>query len=322
MEKYLEIAYNRYIENKERREVEHMLKYYVDKDTGYKYKFLQDELVKAYKDAYVKMNEETEITKKDFNELLGKRVLLGVETIRKHMSKAKTPKCIADICKYGEALANDERAFLILSEVEEAFSAEIKEVLEYKDFPLNCVRATKSNLIRIFEEYAASDGFCKVQTEKEVLIYYRRKIDMVEAMVYQMFDRPKLTKVLLDIIMDLRKFICASEIPGLPKTWLEINPNLRFYAAGFEILEQNPKLYDEFKQGKQKWKLDYFPEFDEVEKKQRYFEERDQYFIKKYNESKEKNFHYNEVDFYQEELLKAINDYFETAVKEVLNSGM
>lgn len=285
-----------------------MKKIYRDTKTNYDYSFNHDKLIVAY-DAYIKQHK---ITKKNLNKYLAEQVKVGEEAVRKHISKKNTPSSIEQIYDYGVFLERNRYAFLSLRENEESFYEKTQDVLSQKDFVERCIQAVRAGIISILAEYAASDCFNNKEGIKDsnILIYYRKKVDDVETMIYQIYKNHSLVKGLLEITTSLKRFVCSSEVPGVPIEWYEINPNLKYYTASFSFLMDN---HEEYEIVRKKYKLDYYPSIEELNECREYFEN-----LKVENSNY--NYHYNDDDFYQRELINTIDLLFREKIEKLVDT--
>jgi len=177
-------------------------------------------------------------------------------------------------------------------------------ILSYTNFTEKCVQAVYSNLIALISEYAESHCFTQAPDNSDSLLYYRRKIDKIESMIHQIHDNPYLVSDLLLVTRAIKRMICTCDFPGVPSGWYKINPNLRFYSASFKILIESPEIYEQIKNGSLPFYLDYYPERSEIPLYHKYFSK-----MNKTNE--DSNYHYDEDDFFQIELIETIKIIFE-----------
>ena len=278
-----------------------MKKIYTDKKTGLNYFFNQEKLVQSYK----KYIDKHKIKKGELNGTLSTLFALSEESVRKHVSNKNSPSLIDQIYDYGCFFEGDRYFFLDLYETEESLYEKVEGILLQNDFAKKCVQAVKSRLITIVSEYTAS--YCynqKITLEPDLLIHYRKRIDELEVMIFQLYKKEQLVNDLLHITTIIKKFVCSGEYPGAIKELYDINPNLRFYSPAFELMLNDANA---FKFAFDNKILDYYP----TEKdKNEYLE----YFTTLEEDNKKNNFHYNIEDFFQRELIKTINLWFETKI--------
>lgn len=178
-----------------------------------------------------------------------------------------------------------------------------QNILSYANFTEKCVQAVYSNLIALISEYAESNCFNEAPDNTDSLLHFRRKIDKIESMIHQIHDNRHLVSDLLSVTRAIKRMICTCDFPGVPSCWYKINPNLRFYSASFKILIDSPEIYEQIKNGFLPISLDYYPEHAEIPLYREYFS--------KMNKANEKsNYHYDENDFFQIELIETIKLIF------------
>lgn len=291
-----------------------MEKIYKEPDTNYLFTFSSDELKKSFYAFLIKNNKDSgnRLTKEKLYYKLAKKLYISPEAIRKHISGNNTPNDIKIIYGYGEFLENGNRyAFLKLRETDITFNEKAQNILSYENFAKKCVKAVYSALIKVISEYSASDCFNRTPDNSDALLYYRRKIDKIEAMIQQLHGHNELVDKMLSVTRAIKKKICTCDFPGVPKSWYKINPNLRFYTAGFEIMALSPDFYEKLKNRETWIWLDYYPEESEMELCYEYFAEL-------HKESEENNYHYNTDDFFQQELINTVKIIFETDIDPLL----
>lgn len=275
-----------------------MKKIYTDSKTKFSFVFEQDKLTSAYQ----KYIENHKITKKELNEILGRKLFISEESVRKHISKQNTPSSIEQIFAYGDFFEGDRYVFLELRETEESFYEKAQDILSQSCFVERCIQAVRSGVINILAEYAASNCFNqKNAIDSDMVVYYRKKVDALEIMIMQIHKNEVLVKSLFDITTIIKKFVCAGEYPGITKEWYEINPNLRFYSPAFDLMINNPETFDK---AVSNGILDYYPSKEE---KNEYLE----YFTRFEKDNQKNNYHYNVNDYFQRELIKTISILFD-----------
>lgn len=247
------------------------------------------------------------LTKEELYSKLGSKLYISPEAVRKHISGNNTPNDIKIIYGYGEFLENGNRyAFLKLHETDITFNEKSQNILAYDNFAEKCVKAVYSALIKVISEYSASNCFNRTPDDSDALLYYRRKIDKIESMIQQLHGHNDLANKMLEVTYAIKRMICTCDFPGVPNSWYQINPNLRFYTTEFAVITEAPECYKMLKtkgilMGNQ-------PNSQEIELCY-------EYFSKLYKESEENNFHYNINDFFQQELINTIKIIFEQDIR-------
>lgn len=275
-----------------------MKKTYTDSKTKFSFVFEQNKLINAYQ----KYIENHKITKKELNEILGRKLFISEESVRKHISKQNAPSSIEQIFAYGDFFEGDRYTFLELRETEESFYEKAQDILSQSDFVERCIQVIRSGVINILTEYAASNCFNQKNViDSDVVIYYRKKVDALETTIMQIHKNEAIVKSLFDITTKIKKFVCAGEYPGITKEWYEINPNLRFYSPAFDLMINNQEVFDK---AVVNGILDYYPSKEE---KSEYLE----YFARLEKDNQKNNYHYNVNDYFQRELIKTISVLFD-----------
>ena len=282
-----------------------MLKTYNDPETKLTYVFDRDRLT----DSYMKYAKNKNIKKTELYRILGDKINLSEEAVRKHIQKMNYPSLIEQIYGYGDFLEGDRYAFLSIKEPEESFYEKADDVLSQKDFVERCVQAVRASVVSIISEYAASDCFnSKYKIDEDILVYYRKKVDAVEVMIKMIHKNHNLVDELLKITTSLKNFVCACERPGVPDDWYETNPHLRFYSPSFDLMINDP---ESFKKAAKCGILDYYPSFEEKNDCIKYFDELEKDNLKH-------NYHYNESDYYQHELINTIDLLFKKRIEVLI----
>ena len=81
--------------------------------------------------------------------------------------------------------------------------------------------------------------------------YYDRCLDEIQKKIRVEFlgEESATKEELLQLVEETRIFIKRCEIPGVVDSWLDVNPNLRYNDAVFEIMETDYSLYEQSKSG-------------------------------------------------------------------------
>lgn len=200
-------------------------------------------------------------------------------------------------------MTNSIFTFTELKESSGPFTTPKSDVLAYHNINDCCIKAIHTELIQLLSTYAASDGFHAAPDGSNPLLYYRRKVDRIESIIHQIYNNDTLVNTLMDVTRAIKYLICSSDFPGIPNNWFSINPNLRFYTAGFTVFFDAPEMYERIKNCELSITLDYYPNLLEITECYHYFKE-----LK--NESDNNNYRYNITDFFQQELIRTIKMIF------------
>lgn len=190
-----------------------------------------------------------------------------------------------------------------------AITCNSQSILNYADFPQKCVQAVYANLIALISEYAESNCFTEAPDGSEPPFYFRRKIDKIEAMIHQIYNRPELVSKMLEVTTAIKRMICLYDFPGVPISWYEINPNLKYYSAAFKIMLDDPKLYKRMQKGESPLSLEIYPDRSELPL---YIE----YLSTRNRNNKDNGYRYKENDFFQAELIETVKTIFENIFDE------
>lgn len=87
-------------------------------------------------------------------------------------------------------------------------------------------------------------------------------------------DKPIVRKRLYELIDEVDYIVNSCEVPGVPDSWLEINPNIKYFDCVYDIIEENPEMYNQIKFGdfnNLKRRFRFFPSVREIIARQEYF---------------------------------------------------
>lgn len=259
----------------------------------------QDMLYDSYK-KYIKSND---ITKSELNQVLASTANISEESVRKHITGKNFPNDINIVYAYGNLLEGNRYAFLTLVENDQFESSQSHQsVISLNDFVNGYIQAIKAGIVNIIAEYASSKCFnTKKVTDTDILEYYRKKIDTIEIIIAQIHGHQEIVEKLLDITTAVKRFICSSELPGVPESWFAVNPNLRYYSAEFDLAKHHKPAYLIAERNNM---IAYKPKEDELVSYMKYFND-----LKEANNRY--NYHYDDNDYYQHELIKTVKLLFE-----------
>lgn len=222
--------------------------------------------------------------------------LLQKFTITKQDSKERRhPIDINECKKLGLYLCDDEYVFL--------------RQMKYEGLYEKIYRM----LYDIFSLYDTSNCFNEIprSVKVEEENYFSKLLDQVQKEIDCEIGREneEIRNQLNDIVRASRIFVQSYSVPGVVESWLEINPNLRYYDPIFQIVESNPQLYEEITQGKYggiQFRFKIAPEELLVEVKARRA-----YFEKLNDDNRKHNFQFTEERYFQDELLETLKRLFE-----------
>ncbi len=269
------------------------MKTYIDEHTESIFEFDQRKLVESYKN----YAQSQKITQSELNQRLAKSLKISDESIRKHIAGKNYPNDILTVYGYGRFLEHDRYAFLTLSKTKQI-------LVSQEDFLNDCIQTIQAGIIAILYEYASTHCFVnnkKHVADSDMLVHYRRRIDSIEINILQIHGHENIVRKLFDITTAVKQFICSCEIPGVPERWYEVNPALRYYSAEFDLAINHKPAYLTAEKNNM---IVYKPKEDELVSYNRYFND-----LKEDNNRY--NYHYDDNDYYQHELIKTVKLLFE-----------
>lgn len=159
-------------------------------------------------------------------------------------------------------------------------------------------------LLEIVYQYKSSQAYNYLpRTKEEGWEYYEGKFKEICANLDSMVELDEETyEKARNLIVEIHSF--ASQccyVDALPKRYLSFNPNLRYYIPAYEILENSSM--ECFAKCVAEGRLKYVPTYEEIKKRDTYFEEKE-------FESKELNLQYDEEDYFMEDVAKALRTAF------------
>ena len=214
-----------------------MEKIYKEPNTNFVFTFNSQELKKSFYAFLLRNSKDCgkRLTKDELYNKLGKKLYISPEAVRKHISGNNAPNDIKIIYGYGEFLESGNRyAFLKLHETDITFNEKAQDILAYDNFSEKCVKAVYSALIKVVSEYSASDCFNQTPDNSDALIYYRCKMDSIEAMIQQLHGHDDLAKEMLSVTNAIKKKICTCEFPGVPRSWYKIEKQETDQEGGYK----------------------------------------------------------------------------------------
>lgn len=167
------------------------------------------------------------------------------------------------------------------------------------------VREIYSDIIKLLSEYSSSQCYNNAPDGSDPLVYYRGRVDEIEVKVNQIYGNSALVKFLLFIIRPLKDGICQCNL--VLKRWFSVNPNLRFYAAPFDVMIESPETYRKIIKGESCITLDFYPDYEDLIEYCRYFR-------RIYHQNKENNYHYTKEELFQKEMILAATILFNVFV--------
>jgi hypothetical protein len=214
--------------------------------------------------------------------------------------KYRNPSDINIIKRLGKFLNNDEYAFLVPCKIENGL-----------DFIQQDVKEIYEMFYELFAIYDVSECFNhlpnKTKDEEDISLYYMKLVDDIEKSINTkyLFLPDEIKVILIKILKETRIFVSSYSVPGVVDSWIEINPQIKYFDPVFDIIESDPDVYNRIKTGQSFVNFRFIPTEDDIEQRKLYFE--------KVNEENEKcNFRYSEERMFQNELLETLTAVFKS----------
>lgn len=203
--------------------------------------------------------------------------------------------------KLGLALAENEMEFLVPISLESI--QKIANLLKNQD-DINETNEIHNQLNKVLGLLELSCYFNYIpNTEEDGEAYFSKLIADIRQDVDKTFgNKSRIGEKLYELINEVEFIINSCECPGVPESWIELNPNIRYFDCVFDIIEESPELYNQIKiqylMGNP-IHFKFFPLEQEIMARQKYFEEKRQKYPTRTIEG-----------FYQDELIKTLNMRF------------
>ena len=144
------------------------------------------------------------------------------------------------IKQMGFALKNDEYAFLLpinSKSFENLISSyEVDNVFE----GVNKVYSRLNNLLYQLES-SCFYNFAP-NPEKDAQIYYNNELQKIRQTAdNECFGNTEIREKLHEIINEVEHIIFSYSMPGVPNSWLEINPNIKYFDCVYDFMRAKPR---------------------------------------------------------------------------------
>ncbi len=106
------------------------------------------------------------------------------------------------------------------------------------------------------------------------------------------------------ILLETEFFLRRYEQPGVVPRWKELNPNLIFFECAFELMENDPELYEKFRRGLVPFYLECYPDEKMMAQRKDYFKAAQERFALEGRE-------YDKDLVFQEELCRTLELVFQ-----------
>ncbi len=225
--------------------------------------------------------------------------------------KKKTDKAITiETAKaLGKALCNGD-PYGLLIKIEPSNVMMIMKQAEqmWGTSDVNYIYGLMNNLL--YELESSSYYSYKPGTTEDGFEHYDMMLQNIRNEIDSRFWNKKEVREKLYHLVDEEEMLIKSySQPGAPERWMLANPRLRYFDCVFEIMEENPELYENIKAGAmttgwgQAISFNFYPTKQECEERREYFKE----LITK---DRMQNSQYSWDRFYQNELINAFSIVF------------
>ena len=147
-------------------------------------------------------------------------------------------------------------------------------------------------------------------TEEDGEAYFSKLMIDIKKDVDRVFgDKQTVRKRLYELIDEVDFIVNSCEVPGVPDSWLELNPNINYFDCVYDIIEENPELYNRIKVGdfsNLQRPFRFIPSISDITARQDYF-----------NEKRKKYPTRTEERLYQDELVETLNMRFNECIDTI-----
>ncbi len=287
-----------------------------DKRTGHRYWFD----IEAYKDA---RDFPTPLSTRDICTKLKLNTEIEVVSDEAFMKQVRRFNNYVDDCKNGVfgdvdfiknlglALTGNEMEFLIPITVD-SFSQIANRIRNQTN--IEGANAIYKKLNQVLYLLELSCYFYYIPNSKEdgeeyfskMMLNIRKDVDEVFG------DMPQARRTMYELIDEVDYILNTCEVPGVVDKWLEINPRLNYFDCVYEVITEEPLMYERIKYGDLKdikRRFKFFPSITEVLERDKYFEEKHRMFPTRSNDR-----------LYQDELVETLNMRFNECMGVIKNN--
>lgn len=299
--------------SKEARILEMLKVVYEDKKTGRKYWFDSD-AYKCSRDFPKRLSTRDICTKLELNTDIE---VVSDEAVMKQIRRfnnyvdgcGNALKGDVDFIKdLGLALEDNEMAFLVPITMEsfEHIANTIRDKINFGD--VNKIYDQLNNVLYMLE---LSCFFYYVPMSKEdgeeyfsrIMLDIRKDVDRLFG------DNPGVRNKLYELIDEVDFIVNSCEVPGVPESWIELNPRINYFDCVYEVVEDNYELYQRIKYGDlrdMQKKFRFFPSIKEIMARQEYMCDKKKKYPTRMDER-----------LYQDELVETLNIRFNKCLSEI-----
>lgn len=145
------------------------------------------------------------------------------------------------------------------------------------------LRQIHDRLQGLLGEYTATNCFNDVPegaSDPDGLAYALRRLGEIRAEAAPLARCPEVTERLERILDETEFFLRQYEQPGVVTRWRKLNPHIEFFDCAFDILEDEPELFEQIRTGQTSpIDLACYPAPEELEERARYFAAVEQRFV-------------------------------------------
>lgn len=238
---------------KEEARILKMLKEVVeDKKTGEKYWFDVDSY-KSARDFPRPLSTREICTKLELNtdmevvsdEAIRKRVIRFNNYVDECESAVKGD--VEFIRHLGLALADNEMAFLIPITLD-SFAQIVDSIKESSNLDNANEIYNQLNQVLYLLELSCYFNYIP-NTEDDGKAYFSKMMIDIRKDADRLFgNKPIVRKRLYELIDEVDFIINSCEVPGVPQSWIDVNPNIKYFDCVYDMIEKNPMLYMEIKE--------------------------------------------------------------------------
>lgn len=213
-------------------------------------------------------------------------------------------KLVKGIKDNSKNLMKDEAFIIERQIITEETQALVDDIKQMKRYETDIVNAVYQDIIDVCECLVKSSFYNLKEDGQATDLYYVQIIDRIKANVVKQSrntDR-KIIDKLKTILDETKEMVWSCELPNVCERWIEMNPNLKYYDAVFDIYHNNHELYQKIISSKSKLHFRFIPTEEDLRDEMKYrleMQERQ----KKLGETYDKQ--------YQDEVTSAVDALFD-----------
>lgn len=208
----------------------------------------------------------------------------------------------------GLALADNEMAFLIPITAD-SFTKIANSIKSQTNVEGTNAIYKKLNQVLYLLELSCYFNYIPNSKEDGEAYFSKMMLDIRRNVDDAFGDRPLARKKMYELIDEVDYILNTCEVPGVVDKWLEINPRLKYFDCVYEIISEEPLMYERIKYGDLmglKYRFKFFPSITEVLEREQYFEEKHKRFPT-----------ISDDRLYQDELVETLNMRFNECIETI-----